>query len=766
MSTDHLSKRTATPSARILERVREDATDLALLVTVTSHDWKLLSDKNGTQLYEMTGESLSNKVSTVGTFGKGGGGHPSEFYLVRAATTIRADVNTMLDVLRTSTSEDFRDVMKKIFDKQFESGAIVDSLSCTTPPPYTPSLDSNGMQKGWQIFSEDDGYSTNWVTLRAFNKLGGLDGHRDFTMVCYQDVFERAYISDKLTRVGRSLARDPQRPQPVTGSRLIGVHTFSSMNFRDIPELPKSSKTDRLHFRNSGVIVEELTEEDSNGPVVRVSLLLSLMPTKLVLKEVSQSPRMRVALAAGHEVAKKYRKWIQTLALGVSHFAETAKPVVTMQHLSKMTWIESDHCFLCLKMFRTYRRRHHCRFCGEAVCGSCSSFVNLASFDIDYDDSADSVIVGHRKLDLRMASGGSGRNLRENASPNDSKADTEEVTETRGCNTCVSELQMNLTVLNHTRSKQDPSSTLSQLVNARLKDQHTNNQSYKGIHDPPPPYPGQSSHSERDQVMPMRAGGYLQFQQQKISFSTISSSSYAGLSPDECGKLGIYSSTGLTESMGKAPATSTAISFNPTPRSYSADSSLSAFLARDPDILSLNGLTLSPGSSVASSMIPVMGDEDHLNFISKHNRESYATTAATNEGSNHSQFNYSNMTQQEVQTTERLIREANARENQRMNGRPPLNGRPQYQQDCEQSPVGFKNKVYHMPRTAQGLSPSHSLKSSYSSGSAHSDLIQLNSVTNDSAESTKVDFVVFDNNQQAEVAKNAENSNDMIPLRF
>ncbi|KAG3003769.1 hypothetical protein PC121_g19090 [Phytophthora cactorum] len=215
-------------------------------------------------------------------------------------------------------------------------------------------------------------------------------------MVCYQDVFERAYITDKLTRVGRRVARDPQRPQPVTGSSLIGVHTFS---------------------------IEELVEEDSNGPVVR-------------------SPRMRVALAAGHEVAKKYRRWLQTLALGVSHFAEAAKPAVTMQHLSKMTWTESDHCFLCLKTFRTYRRRHHCRFCGEAVGGN-----------------SDSIIAGHRKLDLRMASDGSGRNLGENASPNASRADMEELTESRGCNTCVSELQMNLTVLNYTRSQQDPSSS-------------------------------------------------------------------------------------------------------------------------------------------------------------------------------------------------------------------------------------------------------------------------------------------------------------------
>ncbi|OWZ23943.1 hypothetical protein PHMEG_0001076 [Phytophthora megakarya] len=574
----------------------------------------------------MTGESLSNKVSTVGTFGKGGGGHPSEFYLVRAATTVRTDVNTMLDVLRTNSSEDFRIVMKKIFDKQFESGAIVDSLSCTTPPPYALNHDSQRGGRSWQFFSEDDGYSANWVTLRAFTKLGGLDGHRDFTMVCYQDVFERAYISDKLTRVGRRGARDPLRPQLTTGSRLIGVHTFSSMNFKDMPELPKSSKTDRLHFRNSGVVVEELVEEDADGPMVRVSVLLSLMPSKIILKEVSQSPRMRVALAAGHEVAKKYRKWLQTLAMGVKHLAEAAKPTVNMQHLSKMTWTESDSCFLCLKSFRTYRRRHHCRFCGEA-----------------------------------------------------------------------------------------------------------------------------------------------QYTGQKMSISTISSNSYSGLPNDE-----IPVRTSSAEFMGQLPYTSTSMASISTPNSLSAsDASLSAFLARDPDILALNGLTLSPGGS---SMVPTMDDDEHVEFIYKRNsgastndRGSYATTATTNECSNHSHFNFANMTPQEMQTSERLIREESARGNLHLKGRPPrITGRHhlQYQPDYEPNPVDFASKkVYHMPAAQGSLSPSHSQKSSLSSGSAHSDLILLNASTKSSVTSSKSEFIVFDENHRVKVP-NQQSANDMIPLKL
>ncbi|KAG2518595.1 hypothetical protein BBO99_00005311 [Phytophthora kernoviae] len=413
--------------------------------------------------------------------------------------------------------------MKKIFDKQFENGALVDSLSCTTPPPFAPIPDNKGRNGGWQLFSEDDGYN----------------------------VFEQTYLSDKLQRVGRRAARHPQRQQLVQSSRLIGVHTLSSMNFKDIPELPKSSKTDRLHFRNTGVVIEE-TEGDAGGPLVRVSLFLSLMPSKLILKEVSQSPRMRAALSVGSEVTKKYRKWLQTLAVGVTHLVQTAKPSVTMQHLTKMMWAESDHCFLCHKNFRTYRRRHHCRFCGEAICGS----------------------------------------------------------------------------------------------------------------------------------------------------------------------------------------------------------------------------------SVAPSLKTAMDDDEHMDLMYKRgsnwepsmgNRSSYATTTNTNEGSNHSQFRFANMTAQEKQIAERLIREANAQGNSRADGRPPLITRhqSQYQPDYEMSPVHLASKkAHHMTRAATSPSPSpslHSMNSSHSSGSAHSDLIQLIIPAKDPEEA---DFIVFDNSRQTEGFRRSDASNDMIPLSF
>ncbi|KAG7382873.1 hypothetical protein PHYPSEUDO_004272 [Phytophthora pseudosyringae] len=406
------------PAARILRRVREDATDLALLVTSTpASTWKLVDESHRCRLYELTGESLPRCVSTVDTFGAGGGGHPSEFYMVRAVTTLDADVDELLAFLKTSHTQAFQEAMEQLFGKLVESGVTLDKLTCTTPP--ASAQDPDNSSGDWRSFTEDDAYAANWLTLRSLNKLGGLDACHDFTMMCYQDIFERnpdTSVERLGMRRGRRAVHDAMTPHS-----LIGVHTFSSMNFSDIPELPKSSKTERLHFRNSGVVIETTNEPSS----ARVSLFLSLMPNKHILKTVAASPRMRAAQSHGSSLNKKYVKWLKALAACLGNLTEAEKPGVTIERLTKMEWVESDHCFLCFKTFGTLimRRCHHCRFCGEAVCSACSGFIDMSAFDVSYTESDDSE--------------GGGRHRRE------------EVTETRGCVICIAELQMNLSPTTH-----------------------------------------------------------------------------------------------------------------------------------------------------------------------------------------------------------------------------------------------------------------------------------------------------------------------------
>ncbi|CAI5732115.1 unnamed protein product [Peronospora destructor] len=346
------------PSTLMLERMHEAASDLAILAT-TTQGWRFANERNGAMLYEMAGRNLPSNVTTATKFGRGAG-HPSDYYTVRAVTTVHTGVAAMLDLLHSSTTDEFRLVMKQIFQQNFQNGITLDRLTCTTPPPFAEDPDA-GAEGARRSYSEDDSYSVNWLTLKAQAKLGSVENNRDFTLVCYQDAFFR-HESGALERVGRELVRTRSDTLNFQSqSKLVGVHVLSSVNFQDVPELPIPDCMDRLHFRNSGFVIEETSEPN----VLRLSLLLSLLPTKATLK-----------------YAKKYQRWLQTLASCVSNLAQVMRPEVTLHCMSKLTWKQSDHCFMCLKMFRTFRRCHHCRFCGEAVCGACSSMVNMAGYEV------------------------------------------------------------------------------------------------------------------------------------------------------------------------------------------------------------------------------------------------------------------------------------------------------------------------------------------------------------------------------------------------
>ncbi|GMM33147.1 hypothetical protein DASC09_004720 [Saccharomycopsis crataegensis] len=56
--------------------------------------------------------------------------------------------------------------------------------------------------------------------------------------------------------------------------------------------------------------------------------------------------------------------------------------------LSKDYWMQDDsasHCFNCSKSFTTFRRRHHCRLCGQIFCNTCAMLIPGERFKHDGD---------------------------------------------------------------------------------------------------------------------------------------------------------------------------------------------------------------------------------------------------------------------------------------------------------------------------------------------------------------------------------------------
>lgn len=58
---------------------------------------------------------------------------------------------------------------------------------------------------------------------------------------------------------------------------------------------------------------------------------------------------------------------------------------------------ERQFCFICVRRFSTiFRRRHHCRTCGEVICWQCSSTIRVPSISFTHNDSGKQVLSRHQ----------------------------------------------------------------------------------------------------------------------------------------------------------------------------------------------------------------------------------------------------------------------------------------------------------------------------------------------------------------------------------
>ncbi|KAL8010668.1 putative FYVE zinc finger, Zinc finger, FYVE/PHD-type, Zinc finger, RING/FYVE/PHD-type [Plasmopara halstedii] len=96
--------------------------------------------------------------------------------------------------------------------------------------------------------------------------------------------------------------------------------------------------------------------------------------------------------------------------------------MIACTFVDKRQWVpnhERLHCAVCSRAFGTFRPRHHCRSCGEVICGKCSVFksVEVPDEDGNMSDISTSSITSTSTIaqnemnlmDLYMANGGGSR---------------------------------------------------------------------------------------------------------------------------------------------------------------------------------------------------------------------------------------------------------------------------------------------------------------------------------------------------------------------
>ncbi|GAB9466103.1 Lateral signaling target protein 2 [Globisporangium polare] len=244
-----------------------------------------------------------------------------EFFTMKGVTTVNAPLEEVMALLRMDSTAKLRQVMGDIFGTLFLDGVVLHRAKETR---------------------KNESLSVNWTALQSSKPHLP---HRDYVFLRYGDVFE------KPSEHGNSYHSN--------GSGLyVGASIWESIELDGCDPLPSSQNVVRLRMRRCGIVVEETNSEAG----LRISFFLS------------EAHPGRAA------VSTLTRGWMTKLVSCTSEIANViiARALASQALLSKNQFIKDGvNCFICVKTFSMFRRKHHCRVCGDVVCSKCSEVKNL-----------------------------------------------------------------------------------------------------------------------------------------------------------------------------------------------------------------------------------------------------------------------------------------------------------------------------------------------------------------------------------------------------
>ncbi|OQR86414.1 hypothetical protein ACHHYP_10575 [Achlya hypogyna] len=248
-----------------------------------------------------------------------------EFYTMKAVVMIpKSSIHDVMNLMDMPTTASFRDTMGDIFGPLFLDGVVL----------YSAPKD---------VTRPNESLSVNWMALQSSKPHLP---HRDYVFLKYGDCFSRS--SDQY----RASMDDG------TGNNYVGASIWESIEFDGCGPLPESQNVVRLKFRRCGFVFEESQATDQ----LRVSFFLS-----------ESHPGRGM-------VSNLTKNWMTKMLMCISDISGT----LITKHLSEQTLLNKNEfskdghcCFICMTKFTMLRRKHHCRICGDVVCGKCSNMKTV-----------------------------------------------------------------------------------------------------------------------------------------------------------------------------------------------------------------------------------------------------------------------------------------------------------------------------------------------------------------------------------------------------
>ncbi|OQS05492.1 hypothetical protein THRCLA_02382 [Thraustotheca clavata] len=247
---------------------------------------------------------------------------PIEGTLVVKGTTMidgfLYDIITNLEK-RCESSLEFKKFMYALFGTYFCHGININLVETPSSAGNMADTPSTRVRVHWLSLFEDPSLTKNQP---------------------YDMVFaSKAFMYKQVNNTGKyEHVQGPMLPDIVT----LAWDSFPNLtSFREV-----DTGCRRLHLYKSGFLVQRT----SNGATCRLSLVLAFREPYVA-------------------------EWAKELVLNLHAFA---RPPFNIALVPPSLWSYNEYCYVCFKSFRFFRRRHHCRLCGNAVCSKCSFTTPMA----------------------------------------------------------------------------------------------------------------------------------------------------------------------------------------------------------------------------------------------------------------------------------------------------------------------------------------------------------------------------------------------------
>ncbi|RHY22422.1 hypothetical protein DYB32_009510 [Aphanomyces invadans] len=279
--------------------------------------------------------------------------------------------------------------------------------SCKTDPPTPDDLDGVGVH--WMSLKPSRAMESSYKSTSMY--AATPSSRCDVVFTSYSQMYEPATTDDDDDDDDESASRRRKVPGgiPLVPTRrnsplvTCGTHIWDSSS---LSIAVASTSIDRrrlalvqghgapghrrLAFHHSGVYVEKV-RTPTHADLTSITLVMSLSEV-LPCTESESNHRHRQPRRPFYDVSpsRPVTQWMQRLVLSVLNLSRLARQGNHHKNslVPKHKWAMDAICGLCDQSFNLFRRRHHCRLCGNAICSACS-----CSMDVEFPILADGRIL-------------------------------------------------------------------------------------------------------------------------------------------------------------------------------------------------------------------------------------------------------------------------------------------------------------------------------------------------------------------------------------